>query len=119
LNKFFNKYSKYSNSILRIGIGLVFLYFGLNQIFNSESFIGYLPNWVLLNGISNSLIILTGIFNLIVSISFLLGYKLRIFAILASLHLFFVIISIGYVDSAVRDFGILIATIVIGLNNKK
>ena len=37
------KYQKYAPLVLRIGLSLVFLWFGISQLVNPESFLGYVP----------------------------------------------------------------------------
>ena len=125
---------KYSPAVLRIGISLVFLWFGVNQlIINPESFIGYLPTFLQdhPDGIPHEhplqfahslplaahlIISLNGLFEIIFGTLLLLGFFVRISAGLLAVHLFFIALSLGYNDVAVRDFGLLAATIAVFLN---
>lgn len=106
------KWKQYAPSIIRIGISIVFLWFGLNQIFNGDDFLGYLPTFV------NSLplqpltfILLNGIFEVVFGLLLIVGLLTRISALLLGLHLIGIIISLGYNEIAVRDFGLMIATL--------
>ena len=50
-------------------------------------------------------------FNTIIGAMLLLGMLTRIASTLAALHLIAVIVTIGYNDISIRDFGLLLATI--------
>lgn len=106
------QWKQYAPSIVRIGISIVFLWFGLNQIFSGDDFLGYLPTFV------NSLplqpltfILLNGIFEVVFGLLLIVGLLTRISALLLGLHLLGIIFSLGYNEIAVRDFGLMIATV--------
>ena len=106
-----NKYKDYAPFILRIGISLVLLWFGLNQIFDTESWLGWLPQWAFSLSIEpTAIIILNGIFETIFGALLLLGLVTRFAAVVISVHLLIISFSIGYNDVAVRDFGLSLAT---------
>ncbi len=127
------KLNSYAPLFLRIGISLVFLWFGITQIFNPESFVGYLPEelyphmavvqhehmmqWThnLNLPSAKTLISANGLIELVLGILLIAGLLTRIVAGILSLHLFGIIISLGYNDLAVRDFGLMIATLTIFL----
>lgn len=130
-----NKFKQYAPIILRIGISLVFLWFGLTQLINPESFLGYVPDWLsphstemmhehpfqsLHNLPLNSHIIImgNGAFETIFGLLLLFGLFTRISALLLAIHLLIITIGLGYNDIAVRDFGLVIATISIFLNGE-
>ena len=51
--------------VLRISLALVFLYFGFNQIYTPDSWISFVPNWIVFSGMTpNNLVILNGVLNL-------------------------------------------------------
>jgi len=126
--EFFEQNQKYSADILRIGLALVFLWFGISQLINPESFLGYVPQWLyanepkmmhehpaqLMHGIPDvgvhTIIMSNGIFESAFGFLLLIGFFARIAAFLLALHLFVISFSMGYNDIAVRDFGLALAT---------
>jgi uncharacterized membrane protein YphA (DoxX/SURF4 family) len=107
----------YAPIVIRYGISLVFIWFGLNQIFNTSSFLGYLPSWA--NFLPpKTLIILHGIFEALMGLLLLLGLFTRTIAILLSLNLLNTIINLGYNEIMIRDIGLLAALISIILYGK-
>ena len=106
-----NKYKDYAPYMVRIGISIVLLWFGLNQIFDTESWLGWLPQCTYSLSIEpTAIIILNGIFETIFVSLLLLGLITRFAAVVMTVHLLIITFSIGYNDVAVRDFGLSLAT---------
>jgi uncharacterized membrane protein YphA (DoxX/SURF4 family) len=108
----------YSRLILRIGLGLVFLYFGLSQIINPERWIDLLPEFInnlgfYINDILKAkLILLNGVFDLLIGLSLILGIFVKITSVLAFLHLISIsLFSLGFNPSGIRDFGLAISVL--------
>src|SRR3989344_7748252 len=111
---------KYAPIVIRIGISLVFLWFGIYQLINPESFLGYVPQAIYEHSIEMShehslqffhnipkpsihvLIMGNGIFEVIFGGLLLIGLFTRVSALLLSLHLAVIMFSIGYNDIGVR-----------------
>ncbi len=126
IKNFIERNKKYSIDMVRIAIALVFLWFGISQIIDPESFLGYIPEWLyqqepqMMQGFMQFMqrapnfvyiiILLNGIFETIFGILLLIGYFTRIAAFLLALHLLGIAFSLGYNDIAVRDFGLALAT---------
>ncbi len=103
---------EYAPAIARYGVGIVFFIFGISQLINPENWLGYLPGYILNIGISPAnLIYANGVFDLVIGALLLLGLFVRVVALISSLHLIGIIISLGYNDVAIRDFGLLIVLI--------
>ncbi len=113
INDQIEKIKKYSPALLRVGIAVVFLWFGFSQIKNPSSWTGLLPAF--LNS-SVSFIYLNGIFKIIFATLLLLGVFTRTVSFLLGLHLIGIIFSLGYGAIAVRDLGLAIATFSIFLH---
>lgn len=107
------KNKNYSIVIIRISLALVLLWFGIDEVLNPEAWFGYIPIGLSqILPISNDIFItLSGIFEIIVGIMLLVGLYTRIIALIVALHLFFIIISVGYNDIGVRDFGLMAMSI--------
>lgn len=58
-----SKHAKHAPVLLRVGIALVFLWFGFNQLLNAENWIMWLPPWAHTLPISaNTFILINGTF---------------------------------------------------------
>ncbi len=102
-------------ALLRIGLAFVFLWFGFSQLRDPLSWTGYLPEFLQEGTISTlHMVLLNGWFEVLASILLIIGVFTRPLALLLSLHLFGIALSIG-VSSAVgvRDVGLAIATLVV------
>jgi len=112
-------YKKLAPPILRYGIGLVFLVFGIWQIISPNYWAGYLPSYTLSFGVSaNLMIFLNGVLDLFIGGGLVLGIYLRFFSALGILRILVIIFSLGWNDVTIRDIGILFALISIFLNGK-
>ena len=113
------KLKEYAPIILRIGISLLFLWFGLTNIFNPNYLLGYLPQYALTFGIpGTTIMIINGIFEVILGGLLLIGLFTRISSFILTIHVFGIALSLGYNDVAIRDLGLAIATLVVFLNGK-
>lgn len=127
------KYKEYASILLRIGISLVFLWFGLNQLINPLSFLGYVPSWIYPHSaeivhehafqslhslpLTPHIIIMgNGLLEVILGLLLIIGLFTRASSLLLSLHIFGIIIGLGYNDIAVRDFGLMLACLSIFLH---
>jgi uncharacterized membrane protein YphA (DoxX/SURF4 family) len=113
-----DKYKDFAPALTRWGIAAVFLWFGLNQIFDSAAFMGYLPDFMLSLEYAQTLIILNGVGETVLGTLLLLGFFIRPVALLLFLHLVGITINLGYNDIAVRDTGLAIVTLAIFLRGK-
>ena len=104
---------EYSIPVARIGLAFVFLWFGLSQIFDAESFFGYVPLWAVNNPLLavSTLVFVNGIFDSLIGFLLLIGFYTRIVALMAALHLLFIAFSLGYNDIAIRDVGLAVIAV--------
>ncbi|MBI2207935.1 DoxX family protein [Candidatus Woesearchaeota archaeon] len=124
IKNFLGKNKQYSVTIIRIGLAFVLLWFGLNQLVNPESFLGYIPQWLyphdammqhehamqFMHNIPvpsvHVVLMGNGIFETAAGILLLIGLFTRVVAFIAALHLLVIAFSLGYNDIAVRDIGL-------------
>jgi len=128
INDFLIRNKEYSVAAIRIGLALVFLWFGIDEVFNPENWFGYVPQWIssILPLSLKAFIILNGIFEIIIGIFLLIGFYTRFFALITSIHLLLIIMAVGYNEIGVRDFGLVAMAIslvfsgsgVLSLDNK-
>ena len=111
------KYEKYAKPLLRIGLSLVFLYFGFQQVLSPDDWAGFVPKYALVfNLTANNLVMLNAVMELTLVLFLIIGLYTRFSSIVLSLHLLGVAFSVGFNPIGIRDFGLAIATFVIFLN---
>ena len=112
-----DRFKEYTPAIARWGVGIVFFIFGISQLLNPQSWMAYLPSFALNIGINaTTLIYMNGVFDLAIGILLLLGVFTRIVSLIGILHIIGIIISLGYNDVSVRDFGLLIVLVSVFLH---
>jgi uncharacterized membrane protein YphA (DoxX/SURF4 family) len=115
---------RYAQLILRLGLGAVFLIFGLDKFRSEEaqfaSWADWVPGWfsMLIGGRVKGFIYVLGVFEVLVGLAFLIGYVLFWAALLSSLFLLATVLLstsgpfFGKVDqSTIRDIGLLGGTL--------
>ncbi len=120
---------RYAQLVLRLGVGVVFLIFGLDK-FRSEqtqlaSWADWVPGWfsTLIGGRVGAFIHVLGAFEVLVGLALLTGYALFLAALLSSLFLLATVLLstagpfFGKVDpSTIRDLGLLGGTLSLTLS---
>ena len=102
--------------ILRFGLSIVFLYFGISQILDQSRWIYLVPdrffNFYINEVLKSKLVFVNGIFDIIIALSLLSGIFLKIFSILGFIHLISItIFSLGFTPSGIRDLGLAFAVL--------
>ena len=114
-----NEPATYAALVLRIGMALVFLWFGVTQIRNPSMFSFYVPDWVAsLAGSAELASFGNGIAEVILAVLLIVGLGTRIVAALLALHLAAITVVIGFNATGVRDFGLTVATTALVLHGK-
>jgi uncharacterized membrane protein YphA (DoxX/SURF4 family) len=102
----------YAPVVLRIGVCLVYLWFGISQIMNQSRWVAMVPEYASLVPISTeNLVLINGISEVVLAILLLIGWRVRIVALLLTIHAFHIMTVVGYTPIGVRDFGIFIAVL--------
>lgn len=108
----FDDMKKYAPVVLRIGIAILFLWFGFAQVSSPLDWTTFLPKWVSMIPISSiNFVYLNAGFEIIFGFLLLLGLFTRVSALLLGLHLLGIAFSLGYNALGVRDFVLAIATL--------
>lgn len=115
-----NKYAYLAPIVLRIGIALVFLWFGYSQVSDQVQWTAYVPESIVnLSGLKvETLVLLNGLFELIFGAALLVGFWTRTSALLLALHMIEITYIVGFDATGVRDFGLSIAAISVFLYGK-
>ncbi len=103
--------------VLRIGISLIIMWFGFQQLLHPHQWVGFLPDFVESLPVSPiTFVYLNGWFEVFASLLMMMGLFIRTTSCLIALHLIGIIFSLGYNAVAVRDLGLTIALVTIFLN---
>ncbi|MDD5357028.1 MAG: DoxX family protein [Candidatus Pacebacteria bacterium] len=98
---------KYAPLVLRVGISLVVLWFGFQQLLHPQMWVRILPAWTAsLPFTPLTLIAINSWFEIIFGLALLVGFQTRIVAFLVALHIFHIAYTLGYGAVGVRDFGL-------------
>lgn len=104
------------DGLLRIGISLVYIWFGVNQIADPTSFLSFPPSWLPIP--AETMVFLNGVLESVMGTMLVFGILTRFASAVLALHMVGIIISVGYNPLAIRDFGLLVALITIFINGK-
>ncbi len=107
-----DKYEEYAPLVLRIGISIVFLWFGFSQFKSPGSWTGMVPDYaVSLSHMSaKTLVNINGVIEIVLATLLLLGLYTRLASLLLTLHLLHITTILGYGAIAARDLALAIAT---------
>ncbi|GIW67662.1 MAG: hypothetical protein KatS3mg096_530 [Candidatus Parcubacteria bacterium] len=105
----------YGKLILRVGLGIVFLYFGISQLIYPQRWIDLIPEvkFIYMNDIfKQKIVLMNGVFDCLIGICFVLGLFIKIVSLLATLHLISIFLfSLGFNPSGFRDLGLALASL--------
>ena len=110
---------KYGKQILRIGIGITFLWIGILIVQNPAAWGGYIQPWALkLIPVPVAQLMLgTGILDIILGVLLILNILTWLAGLVAAAHLAVVLVTSGINAITVRDIGLLAAAISITLTS--
>jgi len=99
-----------AEKILRIGLGITILWFGLSQLISPQNWVGFLPEWAFTQSFITTitLVYFNGIFETLTALMLVTNQYSKTVAFLLALHMLIIIYHLGYNDLAVRDFGLFV-----------
>ncbi len=105
-------FPKYAPAILRIGVSLVYLWFGAQQFLHTQQWIGFIPQFIIDHSPvdASTLVHLNGAVELVFGTTLIIGIFARTSATVLALHMAHITTIVGYDAIGVRDFGIVVAT---------
>ena len=112
--------SKYSNLILRLGLGIVFLIFGIGK-FRNDIWSETIKNMTLFQNLVpfslDIFVILIGVVEVLIAIFLIFGLFTRITALVAALELISILFLLKFQD--VREIGLLAIALVLLLERSE
>ncbi|MCA9364033.1 DoxX family protein [Candidatus Kaiserbacteria bacterium] len=110
-----------ATTVLRLGLAVVFLWFGFSQLFDGVSWVYWVPEWaVSLFHLPPAMIVLAnGIFEVVAGALLAMNVWVRPIAFVLAVHFAIITVDIGPDAVGVRDFGLTLATLALALLNKK
>lgn len=107
----------YAPAVVRIGLCLVFFWFGFNQLMNPARWVGQLPEWSSLLPLGpQKLVILHGSLEILLASLLLIGLFTRVASFVLSIQLLSIAFGFGLSPSGVRDFGLFFALVAVFLH---
>lgn len=111
--KFLEKKKDLVPFLLRIGLGIIFFWFGITKFTNIELWYSFIPPWLesLLPISVKMFLYIQGVIETLIGLFLIFGIFVRKSAFLAALILIVIIITVGFNDISLRDFGLLMIAI--------
>ncbi len=103
---------------LRLGLGLVLIWFGVSEILDPVTWSAYVPSLVepLLPVPVTTFVMVNGGLEIILGGFLILGFYLQLTSIIVALHMFFIVLGVGYNEIGVRDFGLFMAAVALAVS---
>jgi uncharacterized membrane protein YphA (DoxX/SURF4 family) len=107
--------------VLRIGLAIVFLWFGTDQLMHTAKWVSLIPSWV--TGLSHlsttTLVHINGAFEIVFGICLLFGFFTRVVTLLLGLHMMHITLTLimgsGITSVSIRDVGLSFAAVTLFL----
>lgn len=116
-----DKQQRIGLEVLRLGLAVLYLWFGFSQLFDGINWVSWVPNWtvMLLHIPPAMIVLLNGTFEVIAGGLLAMGIFVRPISFLLTAHLALVTFDIGLTAIGMRDLSITISTLALGLLSKK
>ena len=105
-----NTLRSYASTLLRMGISLIIIWFGSQQLLHPQTWTHFLPGWTSDMFLSQvSFVYLNGAFEVIAGALLFLGLFTCVVSFLLALHMLSIVITVGYNPTGMRDLAIFFA----------
>lgn len=114
MEKFFDRYHAFGPTIVRVGLALVFLWFGYHLVSSPSDWVRQVPDYAtkIIPLSAETIVMVNGIFEIVLGLALLVGFWTRTVAFLLAIHLIPIVINFGFTSpNGARDFGLLMATL--------
>ena len=89
--------SEYGKILLRVSMALVFIWFGINQIYSPLSWVSYVPNLMTSMFSAGTIVLMNGCLEIILGIMLLSGLYVRFTSLILGLHLIGIAFSVQFI----------------------
>lgn len=113
------KFQLNSETVLRVGLGLTLLYAGVGGLVNSQSWVGFIPDWVGAIVSREVFLLLHSIVQIILAIGIIGGIQLKILSLVAFFDVISILVFYGIDEITFRDFGLAMMALALFLENKE
>ncbi len=115
-----NQYQWLAPILLRFGVGIVFLIFGIDKFIHVNSWLAYIPSWAgKVIPIDLTVFMYTqGVLETLLGLFLIIGFWSRTVSFPCALHLLGIIAVLGYNEITVRDFGLFMASLALSLREQ-
>jgi uncharacterized membrane protein YphA (DoxX/SURF4 family) len=112
-----DRMKSFAPAVLRVGLSLVFLWFGTQQLLTTPMWVKLIPQSVIdMSGLAaETLVRFNGSFEIVFGLCLLFGFYTRITSLLLALHMIHITFIVGYNGVGVRDFGLAMSTVALFL----
>ena len=109
--------SKLAHHILRIGLGIMFLWIGILIYRAPDAWANFIQPWAvnLLPESPHNIMVQTAFLDMAIGFFLLIGVYTWLIALVATFHLITILIASGIDDVTVRDIGLVVATLTLFL----
>lgn len=98
--------------VLRIGMAIIFFWFGTSQLMHPEMWTGFVPGWASQYFWSvEQITLINGLFETIAATLIIFNIFTRLVALVLAIHVFIIALTLGLNPIGVRDIGLSIATL--------
>ena len=102
--------------VLRLGLAVVFLWFGSQQLSDPSVWTGFVPGWTANPWISvETIILLNGFAEIVAAVLLISGFWLRPVGLLLTIHMLVIALEAGGAIG-IRDFGLAISCLALALS---
>lgn len=97
--------------ILRVSLSLVFLWFGISQVYSPDAWVTFVPEFLSRIIPASTIVLINGSAEILLGLMMISGFYLRLSSLLLGAHLLVIALSMGLNAIAVRDYGLAFATL--------
>jgi uncharacterized membrane protein YphA (DoxX/SURF4 family) len=100
-----------SQFCLRLGLGIIFFYFGVDKFVHVYRWVGFIPTWMYLPISAELFMYIQGVIETAIGVLLLSGYFVRYAAGVSAVILLGIVATMGFNDIMIRDLGLLLMAV--------
>ncbi len=118
-NQIIDRFSHLSPIILRVFLGIVFIYFGWTSITTPDMWSGYVPEWTNFLAQAETLVRMHGVVEIGLGLLLVMGIQTRVVALILFFDLVHIITLLEFGSVWMRDLGLAGSLLSLGLMKEK